>query len=44
MVFLVNKVDILSSDAEVAEVVDFVASNANRLLGVETAQVRCQVV
>lgn len=39
MVFLVNKVDILASDAEVAEVVDFVADNAGRLLGVETAQV-----
>ncbi len=39
VVFLVNKVDILASDAEVAEVVDFVADNAGRLLGVETAQV-----
>lgn len=33
------QVDILSSDEEVQEVVDFVAQNAKRLLGVETAQV-----
>jgi hypothetical protein len=36
---LVPQVDILSSDEEVQEVVDFVAQNARRLLGVETAQV-----
>ena len=35
------QVDILSSDEEVQEVVDFVAQNAKRLLGVEIAQV-CQ--
>jgi hypothetical protein len=39
VVFLLNKVDILASDAEVQEVVDFVASNAGRLLGVEAARV-----
>lgn len=39
MVFLVNKVDILADDGEVAEVVAFVADNAARLLGVEAARV-----
>ena len=39
MVFLVNKVDILSSEAEVTEVSNFVAANAQRLLGVESANV-----
>lgn len=33
VVFLVNKVDILADDGEVAEVVAFVADNAARLLG-----------
>ena len=37
MVFVVNKVDILASAAEVGEVVAFVAANAQRLLGVEAA-------
>ena len=39
VVFLVNKVDILSRHEEVAEVADFVAANAQRLLGVEAAKV-----
>lgn len=39
VVFLVNKVDILAGDDEVQEVVDFVASNAGSLLGVEAARV-----
>lgn len=39
VVFVVNKVDILASADEVAEVVDFVAANAQRLLGVEAANV-----
>lgn len=34
---MVNKVDILASAEEVAEVVAFVAANAQRLLGVEAA-------
>ena len=36
---MVNKVDILASAAEVAEVTAFVAANAQRLLGVESANV-----
>ena len=39
VVFLVNKVDILARQEEVAEVADFVADNAQRLLGVEAAKV-----
>lgn len=39
VVFVVNKVDILASSTEVAEVADFVATNAQRLLGVEAANV-----
>lgn len=37
VVFVVNKVDILAGAEEVAEVVAFVAANAQRLLGVEAA-------
>ena len=39
MVFLVNKVDILARQEEISEVSDFVADNAQRLLGVEAANV-----
>ncbi|KAK9811735.1 hypothetical protein WJX72_009255 [[Myrmecia] bisecta] len=39
VVFIVNKVDILSDDREVQEVSQFVADNAQRLLGVEAAKV-----
>ena len=39
MVFLVNKVDILARQEEISEVADFVADNAQRLLGVEAANV-----
>ena len=39
VVFLVNKVDILSRQEEITEVSDFVADNAQRLLGVESANV-----
>lgn len=36
---MVNKVDILSNDREVQEVVRFVGDSATRLLGVERSQV-----
>lgn len=39
VVFVVNKSDILSSEAEVQEVVAFVRSNASRVLGVDDPQV-----
>ena len=39
VIFLVNKVDILARQEEVVEVADFVADNAQRLLGVEAAKV-----
>jgi len=39
VVFLVNKVDILARQEEITEVSDFVADNAQRLLGVESANV-----
>ncbi|KAL4458908.1 hypothetical protein ABPG75_013773 [Micractinium tetrahymenae] len=39
VVFVVNKIDILSSPTEVAEVVSFVRSNASRVLGVDDPQV-----
>ncbi len=39
VVFLVNKVDILARQEEIMEVADFVADNAQRLLGVESANV-----
>jgi hypothetical protein len=39
VVFIVNKVDILSSDEEVEEVTRFVANSATRLLGVDRTQV-----
>lgn len=39
VVFVVNKADLLSSSDEVAEVVEFVAGNAAKLLGVEGAHV-----
>lgn len=39
MVFVVNKVDILGSNDEVQEVIQFVGNNATRLLGVDQTQV-----
>lgn len=39
VIFLVNKVDILSSDDEVQEVVKFVSDNAKRVLNVDAARV-----
>ncbi|DBB09704.1 TPA: hypothetical protein ACH3X3_001344 [Trebouxia sp. C0006] len=39
VIFLVNKVDILSSDEEVQEVVKFVSDNAKRVLNVDAARV-----
>ncbi|KAL3157911.1 hypothetical protein ABBQ32_012318 [Trebouxia sp. C0010 RCD-2024] len=39
VIFLVNKVDILSNDDEVQEVVQFVSDNAKRVLNVDTARV-----
>ena len=39
VVFLVNKVDILASEAEQAEVCAFVADSAARMLGVQGSQV-----
>lgn len=39
VVFVVNKVDMLSNDSEVKEVVNFVGDSATRLLGVERSQV-----
>ena len=39
VVFVVNKVDILSNDREVQEVTRFVGDSATRLLGVERTQV-----
>jgi len=39
VVFVVNKVDILSNDREVEEVTRFVANSATRLLGVDRTQV-----
>ena len=40
VVFIVNKVDMLSNDSEVDEVVNFVGNSATRLLGVERSQVQ----
>ena len=42
VVFVVNKVDILSSDSEVEEVTNFVANSATRMLGVDRTQVESQ--
>lgn len=39
VVFVVNKVDLLSNGDEIQEVVEFVENNAKRLLGVEGAKV-----
>jgi small GTP-binding protein len=39
VVFVVNKVDLLTSEAEIAEVTRFVKDNASRLLGVESPTV-----